>query len=381
MLTLDLFEGALDRDVTQQIMLAETQHDNPLYLYLTQAVGARETKEEKFEWYTSGLPGRRTQIDNVADDYDETDTQLDVDDSSVFYPNGLILCEATGEIMMCVSVDDADTITVRRGVGTAAAAASVADDAYLTNMGFARGEGADTPAARNQGATAVYNYAQKFGASVEVSGDQNASATLTEIEELRQKREKFAEVIRDIDHAFLFGAKSRVKTGADGKIVTTTDGALNVITTNVDNVGGTLSRDRFRTFAMTAFSKGSAVKPLIAGSTLYSAVHTHWQSAINVSPDMTAVGLRFDRLRTEWGEFILIPHRGMLGAYAGYGVVLEPNRLMLRNFRGDKGFLHYEDNKQANNSDSKMGEWWAQLGVEWGHEEEHAVIKGVTGAA
>lgn len=376
------FNGAMDRDITQEIILNLAANDMPVYANLVGGGQENETTVQKFEWYTADLAARRTQINNGPDDYDAATTSIVVDDGTLFEPNCMLLAEATGEVMLVTAVST-NTLTVKRGIGSvvAAAVASVADDAYVRNIGPAREEGSDLPAARHIGGGNVANWVQTFRKPIELSGRLDASATLTEQERPRQRRAVFETLRRDIEHALIFGAADGDTTDANGKLVTSTGGFLQAIATNVDNVGGTMTLDRFNTFAATAFQYGSAEKDLYAGSTLVETIHSLFLGKLNISPSDAAPGLRITRVLTPYGIFNLTHHRGLTGTYAQYGVVVDRAQAEVRFMGAGRGKPHLREDVKKTGQDAIVDEWFAELGLQWGSEKHHAVIKGVTGAA
>lgn len=374
----------LDRDVTQEVLLRTGADELPVYAYLTAQGMTRPTLTETYEWPTATLAGRRTQINNAADNYDQTTTALVVDDGSVFYRNCLVLAEATGEIMLCTAVSG-NTITVVRGLGSVigAAVASVADNAYLTNCGSAAGEGARRYAAVQSVPGLAKNVVQTFRKTIEVSGRLQRTGLVTEDERARQRKVKLEEQARDIEHALIFGAYDAGTNDADGRRVTTTGGLLQSISTNVDNIGGAMSWNRFREFAEVAFSKGAREKLLISGATMFAAVHTIVAGKVQVGL-VNVYGLRLQRIITEWGDFLMYPHRGLKGAYAGYGIAVDPSQAEIRTLGAAEtgtGLPYLKQNVGENDQDGAADEWFAELGLQFGAEDFHAVAKGVTGAA
>jgi hypothetical protein len=374
----------LDRDVTQEILLRTGADELPIYAWLTGRGQNRPTMTETFEWATDSLGGRRTQVDNAGAAYDETTTSIVVDDGTVFYANSVVLAEATGEIMLCTAVSG-NTLTVVRGLGTmvAAAAGSVANNAYLTNCGHAAGEGAGKYAAVQSAGALAKNCVQTFRKTVELSGRLMRQGIKTEDERARQRKKKLEELARDIEHALVFGAYHASTTDADGRRVSTTGGLMQNVTTNVDNVGGTMSWDRFRTFAQTAFAKGSREKLLVSGPTVHAAIHTIAATKLSISV-VTEFGLNLQKVLTEWGSFLLYPHRGLMGTYAGYAIAIDPSQAEIRTNGGadtGTGLPYLRPDIQTKDTDGVADEWFAELGLQWGAEDHHAILKGVTGAA
>lgn len=379
MLNVGDFTGPLDQDVVEAVILADVMEPWPLYQRLLAANAIADTMSPRFDWYTDSLGARRTAINNGPDNYDEDTTSIVVDDGSIFYPNCLILAEATGEIMHCTAVST-NTLTVTRGVGTTNAAASVADDANLTLVGSAEGEGQDAPTARMSGPTQVSNQVQIFRKTVELSGTMVRTGTMTEAERARQRMKKFRELGKDIEHAFIHGADSSNKTDKDGKPLRTTAGMLHAITTYVDNVAGTMSEARFYQTCEQFFAEGSTRKTLFAGGTLVCTLQTIFAGKLRTASSENAVGLNLQLLTTTYGELELVHHRGLAGAFAGHGIAVDLEAVRIRPMQNG-GRVALKADIQPNDNDGKKDEWFGELGLEYGSESSHAVIKGVTGAA
>lgn len=374
------FTGVLDRDVTEEIILNVAAADMPLYAAIVGAGQRSETMTQKFEWQSADLAARRTQVNGAG--FDQNTTAITVDSGAIFYANCMVLAEATGEVMFCRSVVG-NVITVVRGVGTivAASAGSVADNAFLRNCGPAMVEGSDLPSARHVGSSLASNWVQTLRKPVELSGRLGASATLTENERARQRQSVFAELERDIEHAIVFGAADGDTTDASGVIATSTGGILQSITTKIDNVGGAMSLSRFHTFADLAFEFGSPEKWMLCGSTVLGAIHDLYLGKLEVRSAEGAAGLKLRSVLTPYGTLNLLHHRQFTGSYAGYGVVVDPAQVEVRYMAGDRGLPHLREDVRRDGKDAIVDEWFAELGLQWGSEKHHAVMKGVTGAA
>lgn len=375
------FANVLTRDMTREVILVQAADLTPIYASMTALGRVRKTMSEKFEWSTDSHKARRTQIDNGGAAYDGATTTLTVDDSSVFYPDCHILCEATGEVMHCLTIASATSITVRRGVGAvvAGAAGSVANNAYLTNIGPANGEGAILPDARGSAPTPEYNYVQTFRQVIEMSGRKQRIGTLTEDELPRQRKKKFEELLQDFEHSALFGARDNDTVGINGRRVTSAGGALQFVT-NVDNVGGTMTMSRFKnTFCEKAFAYGSREKVMFAGNELVGTIQALGEGKLVTRAGETALGLVITEVPTPWGILKVVPHRGMVGIYAQCGLVLDLAEVEIRHTEG--GLPYLKPDQQAKGQDSVAEEWFAEQGWEWGQLAAHYWLKGVTGPA
>ncbi len=373
------FTGPLDRDVTQEIILVQGADEMPIYSSLIARGQARPTMAEKVEWSTQSLDGRRTAINNAPDNYDENTTSIVVDDGTVFYANSLILFEATGEVGLVTAVAT-NTLTVVRGVGSvvAAAAGSVADNANVQCVGAAAGEGAPKASARNYDPTLDHNYLQTFRDTVGLTGRMQRHGTLTEDERARLRRTKFEDHIRSIERSIVFGARSSGVTDGSGNRVTTMGGILQHVTTNVDDVAGTMSKARLDLALRNPFAYGSPEKFMFCGTLMLETCNQLYHGAMQVMSGSVAAGLTIRKIFTSHGTVNLIPHRALVGPHAGYGLVVDPAQAEIRY---SEGWLpHLKADIQTPGTDAVEDEWRSELCLTWGMEQAHAVIKGVTGA-
>lgn len=376
--TLALFTGALDRDVVRDIIFVREANETPIYSWLA-GMGPGQAMANKIEWYTEGFDSRRTQINNGGSAYTSSTTSLVVDSGAAFYPNCLIYAVATGEIMLCTEVST-NTITVVRGLGSivAAHANSVADDAYLLNLGSASGEGASAPAARITDRVQNVTYLQTFRHTVEQSGKMNRVKYLTGDNREKRRLKKFREHMRDWEHALILGVADESSTDANSKIVSTMGGFFQHVTTNVSNIGGAMSKAEWDAFAEKAFAQGSGEKTMFAGKTLLSAIHTLEGTKVRYAENTRVVGLTVEQVLTAFGVLNLVYDRRFGTDLAGAGIVIDAEDVEL--LYSDGGEPHLRENIQDPDVDGTIDEWFSEGCVRWGDEANHAVIKGVTGA-
>ncbi|MCL4221038.1 MAG: DUF5309 family protein [Phycisphaerales bacterium] len=374
------YTGAISRNVARELLLQAEAMEAPILALLEREGRVEPTGVEKFEWYTDGFGSDRTAINNGGSAYDDTTTSIVVDDGSVFYPNSILYAEATGERMLVTAVST-NTLTVVRGVGSVAAASgSVANNADVRNIGSASGEGSDAPSARATSKVACYNYVQTFKQTVDLSGRLAESATLTEDERGFQRRKKYQEMLRNIETSFIFGSRSKTASGADSKIVTTTGGLLEAITTNVTNQGGTLTKTQFETFCISkAFAYGSGVKLGFVGSTMLTTLRTLYGNTITVVPRDTEVGINIESILVPGGKLMLVHNRRFGTVLDGGLIVVDPQSAKKR-FMNNRD-IRLRENIQTNSVDAVMDEWTGDVGLDYGDEVNHAVLKGVTGPA
>lgn len=379
--TVALFTGALDRDVTREIIFTREANETPIYSWL-QGMGSVGTlTAEKKEWYTEAFGARRTQINNGGAAYDANTTALVVDDATVFYANTLLYAEATGEVMLVTAVNTGtNTLTVVRGLGNVAAHAnSVANNAYVLQIGQASGEGASVYTARITDRVQNVNYVQTIRHTVSLSGRLDRVGKLTGDERAQRRLKKFREHLRDIEHALIFGQPDESSTDANSQRVSTMGGFIEAISTNVSNIGGAMSEAEWYAFTAKAFAYGSGEKTLFAGATLLEAIHTHHKGRVQNPSTSPVAGLTIERILTPYGALNLVYNRRFSDTLAGAGIVVDAASARML-FSQKDGQTHLNENIQTPGHDAVTDEWFTEGTLEWGDEKDHAYIYGVTGA-
>jgi hypothetical protein len=377
--TVALFTGALERDVTREIIFTRMPLETPIYSWLMGSGSTGKATAEKKEWYTEGFAARRTAINNGGAAYDANTTSIVVDAGSTFYPNSLLYAEATGEVMLVTAVST-HTLTVVRGLGSVAAHAnSVANDAAVLNIGQASGEGASLYTARITDRVQNVNYVQTIRHSISLSGRLDRVGKLTGDERAQRREKKFREHLQDIEHALIFGQADESSTDANSQRVSTMGGFKGAISTNVSNIGGAMSEAEWYAFCAKAFAYGSGEKTLFAGSTLIEAVHTHHKGRVQNPSTSPVAGLTLERVLTPYGALNLVYNRRFSDTLAGAGIVVDAASARLL-FSMKDGETHLNENVQTPGQDAFTDEWFTELTLEWGDEKDHAYIYGVTGA-
>jgi hypothetical protein len=401
MLNRTLFTGVLTPSVVQEVILAAAGNLVPILALVGGAASlndprtgqvipiSRATGNAEVKWFTSNLGARRMQINNGGTAYDAATTTLVVDDSAIFSPNQVLLAEATGEKMLVMTVPSGTQITVKRAYGsTAAAAGSVANNAWLRVLAIAQGEGGDWAESRHTGKTEVNNYCQIFQEAVEITGTLLRSSTLTEDEQAFQRMMAFRRFVENIERSLLFGEKTFDKTDAAGRIARTMAGLYQSINTNVTNVAGAMSLAAFESAVRPAFDSSPGPKIGFAGATVVGALRDIYKTHIRTVTPTQRVGFKVSEIETSFGQLQLVYHAGLSAPYAGDMVIVDPSQVELRHLEGGNATGEHPGNGRIQlwrpnrgDGDRTKEVWFAELTNTWGDETAHARLTGVTGAA
>ncbi|PCI10415.1 hypothetical protein COB72_03435 [bacterium] len=376
------FVGAVTPDVLSAVARVQSANENPIYAMILGANQVRNAVANEVKWFTDAPSSGRSQINNSGVAYGAGTTTLVVDDASVYMPGDQIISEDTGEAMLITSLNtSSNTLVVFRSIGSIAASnLSVQNNVYLMRVGHASGEGAGSPGHSSAGKTPAHNFLQTFREVIELSGKTQRIETITEDERGYQRRKKFEKLTGDIERTIVFGSRN-ANAGVDaaGNPVSTMGGLREAITTHVHNVAGSLTSPLFLAFAEAGFDTGSSVKDLYAGPTLINAIHGLYSSQQRITTQVANVGLRIQTIDTPNGQIRLIPHKKFRGAFAGDGIMVDGGELWLRpTGKNGGGKLQLKENTQAPGVDGVRDELFAEHTIDWGAEQNHAQIRGVT---
>lgn len=226
--------GELIEDVSDVIGII-SPHETPLLDLLGDP--KRPALSTVHEWLEDSLIGNQTHLDQSVFDPDpETETDLTVDDGSIFQVGDLVRPGESTEVMLVTAVSGNDLTVARAYGGTANA--TLADDMTLVILGNAALEGADAPAARFTNRVRRRNYTQIFTATVDVSGSMQAARAHGVADEVDyQKQERMRELLRDLENCVINGVAASGTPQGDASVRRTMNGIIHSIATNVFEPG------------------------------------------------------------------------------------------------------------------------------------------------
>jgi hypothetical protein len=166
-------------------------------------------------------------------------TQITVDNGPRFRIGDQVRADGSKEVMLVTAIAT-NQLTVIRGYGGTTAEA-LADNKKLIILGNAALEGADKDASRQTARTRRRNFLQIFSTTVEVSGSQQAAATIGVRDELDyQMQERLRELLRDLENCVLNGVAPAATQEGSSTVRRTMNGIIPLITTNkfAPNAGG-----------------------------------------------------------------------------------------------------------------------------------------------
>lgn len=345
----------------------------------------QSTNDPEFAWWEETLAQIRITI-NYTTGYDSTANTVVIDDGGLSLVAGdILLCEAadnatyTNEIVTVSSVTSDTTIVIKRGqAGTTKADASLANNAALTKIGNAFEEGSTSPDVSLRNPTKLYNYAQIFKTAVEETVTASNTKTRTGDSWMNDKKRKSFDHSISLEQAFMFGKRYEDTGGT--KIKRYTGGLRQFISTHVTLFTTTPTEDTLLDALYPVFdyeSAGAGNQRLIfAGNgflnSLNKLARNSSSTQVNFDKVISYYGMNLQRWILPQGEVYVKTHP-LMNTHAKFtysAFVINPAGIIYRPLRDTR----FQDNIQANDKDSRKGQWITEAGLEVQHEKTFAYI-------
>lgn len=351
------------------------------FVSLLNRVRKESAKDVEFFWLEDRLVGKYTAINN-ADGYDAAAGHLAVDDADIFLPYDIVKNTRTDEIMLVTQVGVANNIiTVRRGWGSSPAAA-ILDNDPMFKLGNAQKEGWDAPSSMVTAKSRLSNYIQIFSRTVELTTTANAVSTYGGNRRNYERKKVALELKRDLETQLLFG-EPKLDT-SEGEPRYQTGGVLYFMkqggSPTLNGNGKRLNKTAFDMFLRDVFTYGSSEKVLIASPMIIGQINSFAEPYLKTDDGVKkSWGIRFQTYINAFGTLQLISSRQFVGAYSGWGIVIDPKEIVYRYLEGLDFKLSTDI--QLPNSHKLLDEYHGQCGLEVHLAPKHGYIFNVTDAA
>ena len=377
--TLTVSQTSRKIDMVAQIKLLESE-DTPLFV-LTGELRPTPTYNPKFQWQEDELAPRFTAI-NAGAGYDTDDTALTVDNGAYFDEGYLAKVTRTGEMFRVQEVAGS-VITVVRGVGAVAGIAMVDNDEIVV-IGPVFGEGALSPDARSTNPVDVYNFTEITKTAIEETDTQKHTDSINTPNDWdHQARKAGIEHKKSLE--FKRWHSKRSESTVAGKPLRTSNGVLNVISTNVFDAGGAYTEDEFYTHMTPIFRHGSQVKWAFPSPEVINVLNTfpRTKQQINASAITEKYGVKVMEYFTPHGTLRVVNNRNFEGSeLSGYLPILDMAAIKRRPLANSKGSrdTHIQTDIQARDLDGHKDQYLTEDGLEFAEEIKHALVTGITSA-
>ncbi len=365
-------------DLAKDIELIKSA-DTP-YLSLLRKLRRKPVVDSKVQWQEDEFVPVKDQIDGGG--FVAATTVLTVDNGAYFRTGDIVMFTATGETAR-VTATTATTITVTRSWGaTAAADASVADNAEILVLGPAIAEGGSSPPIRSTVTANVFNFIQDFrthyGLTDELSGDVDL---LTENDMQFQRTKGLKSHLRKLERSLFFGEKNE-DTSVGAAPIRSMGGMKEFIVTNVKDAGGTMTEDEFNDFLEAVFEVATdedaqGEKWVFAAPKVMSVISKFARGRLEHRTIDKLSGMAIFDYQTPHGMVHLILNKLFAESveFAKYAFVIDLDLVWLRVMRD----THRRVGIQANDVTTEEEEHRTKMSLEVRQEAVHELIKGVTG--
>lgn len=255
---------------------------------------------------------------------DGTTTVFTVSSTANIVSGMLMRTQSTGEIIIVNAILSPTTVSVGRGVGGIAAAA-IADDVNLYQVGNAYEESSVRPNALNINPVRITNLTQIFRNTWAISGSAAATQVIAGESTVAESRQECAAFhAADIEKALFWGQKSQ--STRNGQPFRTMDGLLAILgnltyypasysAVNVTNAGATTNYTQLEAALDPVFNqvtdpKAGNERVLFVGSGARKVLNNIGR--VNMTYTMmngeNSYGLQFDSFKIARGQFRMVEH-------------------------------------------------------------------------
>lgn len=367
--------NASQRVIDMADKIFQLEPDKAPLIHLINKLSKQPAINPKFEWLEDEGDPRWDKANSAASTAASAPSLL-VQHGSFWAAGDIIKVPRTGEVIEVTAVAT-NTLTVRRAIGSTAAAQIQASDP-LQNIGNANEEGALIRTIKTTQIANKFNYCQIFRLPYGVTETEANSELYGGPDLMFLRKKKAIMFLQDIERAFLFGEASEYTGGTHPK--RTTKGVNGFITTNSTAAGGTLTEATWETFLRSVFRYGSSKRVVMASPILMSAIAGFARSKIQYPnpKEEETYGINVTKYISPHGQVALVRDVLLEGTvWGGYGFALDMEDLAYRFLRNRDMKLRM--NIQAPDADSMQEEYLGEVGLMLSHERKQGKITGVTG--
>lgn len=362
------------RDVSP--LIAQLEGDAGPLVTLLMRLRSKAATDPKFEWFEDELLPRFDILGSTA--LTAAAASMVVTNYKYFRAGDLVKVNRA-EIVRVTTTPTSTTVAIDRSIGATAAAAAAAGS-QLHIIGNSNEENASSRALLSTIRQAKYNYCQIFRHPFGYTATAAATNTFGGKDPEVEKAKQLIEHKKDIELSFLLGEASEDTSGTHPE--RTTGGMEEFITTNVQDMGGTLTEAEFNDFMRRVFRYGSNERVCV-GSPLFMTVMSNLAAGkLQTRNDEKIYGVTLSRYQSAGRVIELVEHKLLnndsltdLAGIAGWAFVLDIADLMIRYMNGR--FTVLKENIQANDVDGRQDEYLSEVGLQLEQERKHGLATGV----
>ncbi len=346
-----------------------------------------KTDDPEFSWWEEELNAIRVVVSGAQT---SGDSAIAIDSGGLALLVGDILLVSKTEIAaydneiveVTAITDDTNIVCTRGASGSSAAAMN--DNDVLTKIGNVFAEGTNSPTVTANNPVKQLNFCQIFKTAYELTGTAQVTNTRTGDPLKNDKKRRMFSHSVSLEMAWLFG-KAFETTGANGKPKRFSGGLREFVTTHakvytVPVTEDLILDDLYRVFDYDAGNAGNE-RIIFAGNAMLNSMNKiargSGSTRINFDGVVKTYGMELQRWVLPQGTFLVRTHPLMnthaITGGVGYersAFVIDPSAIVYRPLRDTRP----EDNIQANDADSRKGQWFTEAGIEVRHEKTMAYL-------
>lgn len=353
--TYDIDRDRREIDVSERI--AEERPDESPFMVILMKARKRVTTNSELQWWDD-QPW--AWWDTVAVAAPASQTEIRVDNASIFAPKDVIFCPRTEEQMYVNEVNvDAGTIIVTRGYGLSAAADLQVGDKLML-LANAMEENSLAPQSKIGQPRKRYNYTQ----TVRTPFDESMTSATDELrtsesERKRLRRKKLLDHRLALERTAIWG--QRYEDPYNRRRLT--NGIAQYITANIFDFNGQLDEKTFFTeFSRVCFQFGSRRKLMLCSPYVASLVNEFARDKIQTESGQRAYGLQLQFIQTFHGRLYIVTSEFFENDLAGQGFVLDMQNIWYRPKMGRDTKLR--PNIQENDRDGWKDEYLTEFAMQ-----------------
>jgi hypothetical protein len=366
------------RVVDMDPVIKQLEPDDAPFTVMLSQVSSRPAKSQKVEWLSDQLVPRLTTLNNGGNVSSGATTCVVATGTGAYFRANDVLRMSNGENVKVTSVAT-DTLTIVRSIGSVVAS-TITDLTDVIKIGNASAEGATLGDIRMTQQVANYNYCQIQRDPLGFTNTLIQSDLYGGNEPQYEAKKKMMEHRRQIENTLFFGQRD-LATGASPTGYC--GGLADFISSNITTVGGNLTESGFATFLRSAFRYGSRNKVLFASPLIVSALSSFPQGKLALpSSDVKSYGVSLMEYRGANGGTVKIVEKrdwldfsstsNQIGSWA---VLVDMDDVVMRPLRKTSLL----PNRQAPDADKTVQEYLTEFSLQVGVEQNHAILRGVTG--
>ena len=328
-------------------------------------------------------------LDPVSAPATASTSVINVTNADYYIATDIWFNKRTNEHFTVTAVDkSSNQITVIRGLGslnggsgTAPAAMNVGDTLIRLNTSV-NPQRSSATTTRTQSLATEKQFMQAMRQDINIGREDIKNQYDLDRREWDAELEKaFKEFRKDLNRTFVFGEKAEWQEGGSTK--RNMQGIYNTPKTYSKDFNGTVYKHDWDRFLNNqAFRWGSREKVLFAGQDLIASIHQMADSYVEIIEEdlfkNSRFGFRVNMYRAPNGGMLkIVEDRSISETRPGDGVIVDMDQVAYAHFsnNGINDDINIYENTTENDATDKSAYIYGQVGLVWGDEKTHSLVK------